>query len=138
MTDVLSALIAYLKADTELAALVGARVYGGELPEADVVSMPRNCVVARLAGGTERSTSARIKRVRVDLFSYGGDGYKEAGQVDGAVADALSDLRRATYSSTLLQASGYGGPFQLKEPIHGWKYVARTALVAYDERTVVV
>jgi len=134
MTDVLSALIAYLKADAEVAALVGARVYGGELPEADVASMPRKCVIVRLAGGTERARSARIARVRADIFSYG-EGYKEAGQVDGAVTDALADLRRSTYSSTLLQASGYGGPFQLKEPMHGWKYIARTALVAFDERT---
>lgn len=134
MTEVLEALIAHLLTVSAVTDLTSTRIFGGELPEAEVASMPRKVLVLRLAGGIEQMRSARTTRVRVDVFSYG-EGYYQAGRVDRAVADALMDLRRVKAADTLLHAAGYGGPFQLKEPGHGWRYVARTAIVAYDERT---
>jgi hypothetical protein len=91
-------------------------------------------VIVRLAGGLEVFRSARLSRVRVDVLSHG-EGYYEADQVDRAVCEALMAIQRTAASSTLLQSAGYGGAFQLKEPEHGWKYYARTALIVYDERT---
>lgn len=136
MQDVLTALITYLGTQSGVTDLVSTRIYGGELPKADVAEMPRKAIVLRSAGGIEEFRTARIQDQRIDVFSYG-DGYFEAGQVDRAVADALMAIRRNASESTLLHSAGYGGAFQLKEPDTGWRYVLRTATIKAGETVTV-
>tara|TARA_Y100000310_G_C20633982_1_gene790189 strand:- start:132 stop:548 length:417 start_codon:yes stop_codon:yes gene_type:complete len=136
--DALDALITHLKAVTAVTDLTSTRIYGGELPDADVESMPRRCIVLRYAGGLESFRSHRVARVRIDIFSYG-EGYKDAMSVDLAVADAVHAIGREepAASGTLLHSVGYGGPIMLKEPEADWRYVARSATVIADERVTV-
>ena len=132
MQDIMTALITYLGDQAAIAALVSARIYGGELPESEVANMPRKLIVLRYAGGNEESRTARIQKQRVDILSYGED-YFEAGRVDRAVADALIAIQRTESENTLLHAAGYAGSFQLKEPDTGWRYLARTATITAGE-----
>ena len=136
MQDVITALITYLGTQSGVTDLVGTRIYGGELPEADVSEMPRKCVILRSAGGIEEFRTARIQSQRIDVFSYG-DGYLAAGQVDQAVADALIAIRRNEVESTILHSAGDGGAFQLKEPDTGWRYIVRTATIKVGETVAV-
>ena len=132
MQDIVAALITHLGTVAAITTLVSTRIYGGELPEADIGSMPRKAIILRYAGGIEEFRTHRSQRQRVDIFSYGED-YLEAGRVDRAVADALIAIRRTESESTLLHAVGYAGVFQLKEPDTGWRYNVRTATITAGE-----
>jgi len=135
MQDVLAALIVHLKTVVAVTDLVSTRIFGGELPEDEISSMPRKCVVLRYIGGLVEFRTHREQKPRLDIFCYGED-YYEAGRVDGAVADALFAIRRTDVNNTLLYSIGYSsGPRQMKEPDTGWRYVTRSAIVRAGETT---
>jgi hypothetical protein len=132
MQDVINAMIIYLKTQSDVTDLVSTRIYGGELPESEIVNMPRKLIVLRYAGGPEEFRTARLQKQRVDIFSYG-EGYYQAGQVDLAIAEVLIAMQRVESESTILHAVGYGGSYQLKEPDTGWCYAFRTCTVTAGE-----
>ncbi len=133
IVDVLPALITYLGSISDMADLVSARIYGGEIPDSEIENMPRKLTVLRYAGGPESFRSDPVQRQRIDVFSYG-ETYFEAGRVDRTVADAWHDLTRVDVSNVLIHSVGYGGAQQLKEPDTGWPYLLRSAIVISDER----
>lgn len=135
MQDVLAALIVHLKTVATITALVGTRVFGGELPEGEAKYMPRKCIVLRSVGGLVEFRTHREQKPRVDSFCYG-ETYHEAGKVDGVLTDALFVIRRVDVNNTLLYSVGFSaGPRQGKEPDAGWRYVTRSAIVRAGETT---
>ena len=133
MQDVINALMTHLLTVTAVTDLVGARIWGGEIPPDEIKAMPRKAIILRYAGGLEEFRTHREQKPRLIIFSYG-EGYRQAGQVDGAVADVLIEINRLDIADTLIYSVGYaGGPRQLKEPDTGWRYVTRTATVRAGE-----
>lgn len=127
MPDPLVVLERYLLSTPSVAALVGDRAFGFELPLDQADAMPRKCVVASEAGGRSLGPSARSNmlfgHVRVDMKQYG-ETPNEAKQVELAVAQAMKDLRR--YGSAgeggLFWATVEGGPSLLREPTVHWPF----------------
>ncbi|MDZ4307562.1 hypothetical protein, partial [Allopontixanthobacter sp.] len=71
--DLTAAVTAYLKSDAALAALVGTRVFGGEMPPAETAQMPRKALVLRASGGVSLTAGSHAEHdtQRLDLFSFG-------------------------------------------------------------------
>jgi hypothetical protein len=111
LADPIEALVTWLKADADTAALVGTRVFGGELPTAQNASMPRRCVVIQPAGGGIMGNAYQdYGDFRVDVDCYGETPY-EAWRTYLAVAGALKHLNRELSEGVLLhwaRASGKG------------------------------
>lgn len=115
-------LIAYLKADTALAALLAARVFAGELPPGETVQMPRKAIVLRASGGVSLTSESYAEHdtQRFDLFAFG-ETPKEAARVLRTAALAMRRLRRSVHAATLLHwANPAGGPSAGREPQTEW------------------
>jgi len=116
MADVIAALIALLKADAAVAALVGsgaaARVFGGELPPAETRFMPRAAIVLAASGGASLTggSYAEHDTQRVDLFAYGATP-AEADGLLRAAALALRRARRGVWGGTIIHWANAAGGF---------------------------
>lgn len=133
--DPLAALVAFVAGDAEVAALVGARVFGQELPAGEVQQMPRPCVVLQTAGGFGERGEAPVQRVRVDARCYGRT-LHEAMQVHLAVYGALRKrLLRSQQGDALLHSAILeGGPSPLRDPDADWPFVLSSwQIIAADE-----
>ena len=134
MTDIIAALLSFLNADDDVAALVNGRIYAGELPRSETEHMPRKVAVLRYSGGIEDNSFVPVSRPRIDITSYG-ESYHEAGKVDRAIFSALKALDRQTVDTVLLHGIALsGGPIMLKDPQTGWPYQWRSTTVTADER----
>lgn len=125
--DPIEALVAYLRADPQVAALTAGRVYGAELPLQEAALMPRKALVVTAAGGGAVGPGARsylaVGTVRMDVRCYGETQY-EAMRVFRAVHGALKGLRRHPQGPMLLHAAyEEAGPLQTREPEVGWPLV---------------
>ncbi len=134
--DPVEALVVYLRADAEVAAMVVGRVYGAELPPQEAAQMPRKAVVVTAAGGGATGPGARsylpLGTVRMDVRCYGETQY-EAMKVWRAVHRALKRLGRQVQGQALVHAVyEEAGPLQTREPEVGWPLVLSVweALVA--------
>jgi len=136
MTDVVLSVLTFLKNTGTVMLLAGGRIYGDELPVAQVSSMPRKCVVIMEAGGIERNDYLPINQPRLDIYCYG-ETYYEAGRLDRAVAYALKHLKRLTISNSLIHGVALGtGARSLRDPDTGWRLKMRSITVSIDEREV--
>lgn len=120
--DRITALVAILKADAAVAAEVGARVFGGELPEAETASMPRKAIVITHAGGVAAFGGGyqEYGDSRVDTRCYGTTPH-EADEVWRAAHGALKQLRRTLQGDMLVHwARQAGGPIPLRDPDADW------------------
>jgi len=136
VTDVLKALLVYLKADDAVAALVSTRVFGGELPKNEIADMPRDAVIVRIDGGRERHGGVPISRSRVEVWSLGPT-YVDAGKVDRAVYDALTTLVRQVVSNVFLHAASIETGYRMvRDTITGWPAILRLGTVIADERSI--
>ena len=126
MTDPIGALVAYLKVDTAVATLASTRIYGAELPKSEIenASNPRAIVVVKQAGGGMLGLAyQQYGDIRADVACYGSTPFN-ASALYGAVYDALKELRREVYASTLLhwaQSSARGT--QGRDPDLDWPVV---------------
>lgn len=104
------AIVAYLAADADVAALAGTRIYGAELPGEEAANMPRYAVVVQSAGGLgDRSYSPQYN-ARFDVFAYGATP-AEAEELQYACIQALKRLEREVINSTILySATREAGP----------------------------
>lgn len=91
--DPIGELVVLLKADAAVAAIAGARVFSGGLPESGRGSMPQACVVVSPAGGPGRLGYNRYRRTRVDTTCYGVS-LKESWDLHLVVREVLELLRR--------------------------------------------
>jgi len=131
MTAIVEALVAYLKADAGVAALVGTDVYPVELPKDKVPDMPLEAIIVRAEGGESNTGTGPIIRLTVQIESTGGK-YYQAGQVDEAAFSALRDLHRDVASGLLLHSALPGQPTQARAAVTGWPVVVRSATVISD------
>ncbi len=136
-TDPLAALIRYLKLDAHTIDMTGTRIYGGELPETEVSSMPRATILLRLVGGGLLPISnsyVEVSDVRVDAYAYGATP-SSAFRAHRCLAGALKQMRRNTQGRTVLHwAMPAGGPQSLREANTEWPLVLSTWQVLYAER----
>jgi hypothetical protein len=142
--DAKAAVIAFLLADTDVASLAGARVYGDEEAFRAVVAevVPRTVTIARsgrIAGEGDRGY-APIGRGRFDLKCFGETRY-EASKLHEAVSLALKNMVPTTIalgdgSVRLYNATYSGGPMDLVDPDAQWPYVWSSWGVMADERQV--
>lgn len=124
--DGIGALIAYLKADATISALLSTRVYGLELPEADAESMPRKAIVINAAGGIDESSFIEAFKLRLDFFCYGETPF-EAWEVYRTLQTVLKQMDRNVISSTLLFSVIHSaGPFSSRDQRTEWPVIIDT------------
>ena len=120
--DPVAALVAFLKADAGVAALVADRVYGLELPANQSGSMPRKAVVLQASGGVSLAAGSSLEHdtQRIDAFGYGETPF-EAELVRRAVFDALKPLRRVVSAGVLIHwVEPAGGWTNGRDPAADW------------------
>lgn len=130
----LSALQAYLKADTDVAALAGARIYVAENPYDEAENQPRYKVVMWPTGGRPEHY-VPLQPTRVDIECFG------ATQLQGytlflAVYEAMKTIAREDNSDTLLHvATQSAGPLTGRDETTHWPYTWSSWLVIAGEET---
>lgn len=136
LLDPIPALIAYLKTDSDLQALAGTRIFGGELPDAENASMPRSSVVLRHAGSPNVYGTAyqEFGDTRIEIRTYGATVYKGT-ELARIVAGRLKNMRRNVQAGTILHwATSSGGMMQLRDPDAEWPFTLTTWQVLAAER----
>ena len=129
----ITAVVAFLLADADVAGQVSTRGFGGELPRDESVSMPRKCFVVRYAGGPPDSTQMEVNRTRMDIWHYGATPL-EAEQVRLATYQALKLTRRVVIASTIILSTvKEAGPITLRDPDGDWPLTIDTwGVIAAD------
>lgn len=121
--DHVTAVVEYLKADSDIVALVGTRVFGIELPEAEADFMPRKAIVVKQSGGAGSGGWLEHSTPRMDVFCYGETPH-QARTVRREVYDVLKQLIRTVIDSTLINSiSPSGLPLDLRDPDTQWPVV---------------
>ncbi len=137
IVDVRAAIITILKADTDTATEVGARVYGDELPREDTDDMPRKAVVISPAGGTPlpyTTATLPLETQRVDVFCYGKTLF-EAEEVRRAVYGALRAVEREVSAGVLVHwVRPAGGAMAGRDPDAEWPVKWNSWQILADER----
>lgn len=122
MADPVAALVALLKADSAVAGIVDARVFGGELPAGEAASMPRAALVLRASGGTSLTAGSYVEHdtMRIDLFAFGATPHA-AGDLCAIAALVLRRVQRAVAAQTLIHwVKSAGGYSSGREPDTDW------------------
>lgn len=120
--DRVKALVQFLKNNPSVSAMVGARIYDDEIPDAAVARMPKATVVIKRSGGARSigGPDNDFSDARVDVRCYA---WTKASAVDLelAVYDALRHLTRVVVGGTLLHwcrdASGLQTGYEPTTPI---------------------
>lgn len=136
--DFIEALRSYLLADADVVAATSSRVYGAELPQAEVINQPRGAIVLRAQGGGNLfgRSYIEINDPRVDILCYGSTPY-QAGVVHNAMHPVLKQMRRNVQGSCLLHwAHPTTSPLSLRDPDAEWPMVLSVWQVLYSEREV--
>lgn len=113
MTDIVTAIVELLKADAGIAALVGTRVFGGELPPDEAASMPRKAIVVQPSGGVPFQPGSRVKAEaqRLDVVAYGATPHEAAALRGNAAGVLTATVRELTVAGVLVHwvqsAGGY-------------------------------
>lgn len=134
--DPTKAVAAYLR--STIGDLVEDRVFRPELPRKQIASMPRACIVLRLAGGYTLTGggSLPVGDPRIDAICYGST-RMEAQKIATATLLALHDLERQVFENTLLHWARIGGAVPGVDPDAHWPLFLVSAQVAFAMRTVV-
>jgi hypothetical protein len=120
--DLHAALVALLLEDPAIAAIVGTRVFGGELPANEAKSMPRAAIVVAASGGASLTGDSFTEHdtQRVDLFAYAGTP-SAAEQLRGQAALALRRVRRGVWGGCLIHwIKPAGGSTGARDPDAAW------------------
>lgn len=105
--DPIQAIVAFLQADAQVAALAGTRVFSVELPAPEAAFMPRGAVVitgsgsARMVRGLGTSDFIPAGNRRIDVRCYGATTY-DATALDLAVYEALKHMNRVVVGNAML------------------------------------
>ena len=133
IADAIGTIISLLSADTDISALVGARVFGAELPPAEAASMPRKAIVVTAAGGIDAADFAPWQRPRFDLKCYG-ETPGEADLVRRTAHAVLKQAERGSVGGTLMfSCTQSAGPTQFRDPDFDWPISMETWLAEMQE-----
>ncbi|MBN9333862.1 DUF3168 domain-containing protein [Devosia sp.] len=124
MADIVTAIVGLLKADADIAALVGDRVFGGELPADEARHMPRQAIVIQPSGGApfQPRASLRAEAQRLDLICYGATP-GEAMELRNLGAHAFKRVRRQTAAGVLIHWVNSAGGYMAGRDRDGqWPY----------------
>jgi hypothetical protein len=136
MIDLLTALLEYMKADSDIMTLVGDRVYGEALPREEIANMPRHNLVIVSAGGPEAQKTDPVFSQRFDVWSYGYSLY-EAGVLDRIAYAVVKNIMRETVGDVLIHSAALsGGPTPYVDADTGYTAMIRSILVKADERAI--
>ena len=139
ITDAREAIIGILKADSAVAALVGTRVFGDELPRSETDNQARKAVVISPGGGSPPSyTTATLplEGARIDVFCYGESPY-QAEVARRTVYGALKGVQRVTQGNVLVHwVRPAGGAASGRDPNTDWPVKWNSWQYLADERAV--
>ncbi len=120
--DLIGALVDALKADGNVAAVVGMRVFGGELPKDETKSMPRAAIALQASGGVSLAAGSFMEHdtQRVDALCYGATPL-EANALSRACRRSLTSIRRQVVSGCLIHwIEGAGGISARRDQVTQW------------------
>lgn len=120
--DIIETVVNALKADGNVAALAGDRVFGGELPQDETKHMPRSCIVVQPSGGPSLATGSYLDHdtQRLDLFFYGPTPF-EAETLRRVARRALVTIRRQVIAGCLIHWIEPAGGFTAgRDPDAAW------------------
>ncbi|MCP5004697.1 MAG: hypothetical protein GY941_12280 [Planctomycetes bacterium] len=134
--DVISALIIYLKAQSDISTLLGTRVFGLELPKSESVSMPLKAIVIVDSGSVRAADYSDISNARLDFRCYGETPF-EARLVYRTLTPLLRELEKSVTDSTFLYSAVHtAGPFPFRDTETDWPVTIDTWLVSMQETIV--
>ncbi|MEO0589115.1 MAG: DUF3168 domain-containing protein [Pseudomonadota bacterium] len=120
--DLEAGLVAYLKAQASVSALVGTRVFAGELHPNETQNMPRKALLVRLSGGVSLTGESKLRydTQRFDLFAFG-ETPLEAGRTLATAGFELRALENGTWAGCrIFWVNSAGGRSQGVEPGTEW------------------
>lgn len=136
--DPIAGLVAYLAADAGVAALVGTRVFGDELPKSEAPHMPRKAVVLDPSGGNNITSGTYIEHSsqRFDALSFGETPF-EANRVRLAVGLALKQLRRNVAGGVLIHwVEPAGGWLTRRHPDVRWPAAFQSFQIFFADQAI--
>lgn len=107
VSDPIAALVTLFKADSNIAALCGTRVYGQDLPPTEAAYMPRTALVIQSTGGAPGPGRSRQYNPQVDVRAYGSSP-SEAHQLMLTANLVLQELNRVVVGQAII----YGAVMQ--------------------------
>jgi hypothetical protein len=114
------------------------RIYGGQLPDREIISMPRQTVVVRGAGGSILfgNDFMELGDVRLDIFNYGATP-READATAWIVHRVMKHSKRYTAANGLFHwAKPTNSGMNLRDPDTEWPYVLSSWQVLVSEKEV--
>lgn len=136
--DPVAALVAALKAEDAIAAQLGDRVFGGELPPGEAASMPRKALVLKPSGGVSLTGGTNVPHdtQRIDVFAYAPT-VSEAAALMADVSLCLLWLQRAVWAGTLVHwVNSAGGYISGREGDTDWPRVFKSFQVFHALQSV--
>ena len=131
--DPIGALVSVLLADSDIAAMAGARGFGGELPAAETKQMPRTAFVIKASGGAPLTSGsfAEAEAQRVDVYAYGATPLL-ASKLADLIALKLRRIERKVVAGTLIHwVKSAGGYSSGREPETDWPRAWRSFQVFF-------
>lgn len=138
MADIITAIVDLLKADAGVAGLVGARVFGGELPPDEAESMPRHAIVVQPSGGVPFHPAGTVKAEaqRFDIIAYGPTPRDAAALLD-QVRMVLVMVVRPIVSGVLIHwVHSAGGYLAARDRDGQWPFAFRSYQTLFSTETI--
>lgn len=131
--DPVGAVVAILLADADVAARVGTRGFGGELPAAETDEMPRDAFVVKASGGVAANGRgfAEFDTQRVDLYAFGQTPAQAASLADLCALKlrrARAQVADGTFVHWVQSAGGFSSG---REPVTDWPRAWRSFQIQY-------
>lgn len=133
--DELAGVVAFLRADADVAALCGTRVWGTEMPDTEAAALQaainagtqHGCIVVNDTGlgsgggalGMANASYIPVSATTKDLRAYDSTPYR-AKAVYMAAFNALKNMRRLTRAGALLYSAVPTAAAQMREPAVDW------------------
>lgn len=139
MAEIVTAIVEMLKADAGVTALVGTRVFGGELPPDETKSMPRAAIVVQPSGGVPFHAAGRTKAEaqRLDVVAYGRTPLEAANLRQAAGRALVLAVRRVVSGVLVHWVQSAGGYLAGRDSDGQWPFAFQSfqALYSIDEVT---
>lgn len=138
MSDIITAIVDVLRAETAIAELCADRVYGDELPQAEALAMPRPAIVVRASGGVafQPGSGLNAQAQRVDLVAYGPTPYEADHLRRAGYRCLVKQLRREQGDVLIHAVQSAGGALTGRDPDGQWPYAFQSFQALYSSEEV--